>query len=203
MRRIVVAVVLVAVCTVGPPQVTEAQAAPCQRGTPEEKGQAAMPMLRYPWRDLGYAVEFLPGRPGYLGLTYPGQRRIVLFVRECQTVNSVAHVFGHEVGHAVDLEYNDAVRRVEWERIRGFHAPWFPCDGCSDYRSGAGDFAEVFAFLKATPHPFRSAVAGPPTVEQAAVLEPFFHPIPAPAPPPPPARRGLLGIPGLLAGGLL
>ena len=203
MRRIAIAVVLAAVCTVVPPQATEAQAASCAGGTPDEKGQAATARLRYPWRDLGYTVEFQPGRPGYLGLTYPGQRRIVLFVRECQTVDSVAHVFGHEVGHAVDVTYNDALRRLEWQRIRGFDAPWFPCDGCSDYRTGAGDFAEVFAFLKAPPGAFRSALAGRPTAEQAAVLEPFFHPVTAPAPPPVPPRRGLLGIPGLLAGGLM
>lgn len=177
-----------------------ARAAACERGTPGEKGEAAVSRLSYPWRDLGYSVEFHPGRTGYLGAAYTGERRIEIYVRDCQTVDSVANVFGHEVGHAVDDVHNDAARRVEWERLRGFVAPWYPCDLCSDYRSGAGDFAEVFAYLKAPRDRFRSQLAGPPSAAQASELERFFHPAP-PAPVPPP-RSGLpsSGLLDLLSG---
>ena len=188
------AMVVVALLWVGPRPMAVAGAAPCHRGAPSEKGQAALPLLSYPWRDLGYTVEFLPGRSGMLGLTYPDERRIEVYVRECQSVDSVAHVFGHEVGHAVDESFNDAGRRQEWQQIRGFQADWYTCSGCSDYRSGSGDFAEVFSLLKAPPDRFRSAVAGPPSPEQAAQLERFFHPAPPPQPAPPPPDRGILDI---------
>lgn len=192
---VVVATTLLAIGAVA--GTAPARAAACERGTPAEKGEAAVSRLSYPWRDLGYSVEFHPGRTGYLGAAYTGERRIEIYVRDCQTVDSVANVFGHEVGHAVDDVYNDAARRAEWERMRGFEAPWYPCDLCSDYRSGAGDFAEVFAYLKAPRDRFRSQLAGPPSAAQASELERFFHPAP-PAPLPPP-RSGLLDLlPGLL-----
>ncbi len=187
--------VVVAVLSVAPQRTAVAGAAACHRGTPAEKGEAAVPRLRYPWQDLGYTVRFLPGRSGLLGLTYPEERRIEVYVRDCQSVDSVAHVFGHEVGHAVDDRFNDTWRREEWQQIRGFRADWYTCSGCSDYHSGAGDFAEVFSLLKAPPDRFRSAVAGPPSPEQAGQLERFFHPVPPPetAPPPPP-DRGILDV---------
>lgn len=162
-----------------------AGAAPsCPGGTAFDKGQAALTMLRYPWGQLGYSIEFLDGRAGYLGATYEAERRIEIYVGRCQSVTSVAHVVGHEVGHAVDATYNDDHRRREWGRIRGFEAPWWPCHLCTDYGHGAGDFAEVFAYLKATPGHFRSKLAGPPSPGQAAELERFFHPSPVPAPEP-------------------
>jgi hypothetical protein len=199
-RRIAIAVFVVAVAAVGPPLAGAAHAAACPQASPQEKGAAALPRLRYPWRDLGYSVEFQPGRDRYLGMTYPGEHRIEIYVRSCQTVESVTHVVGHEVGHAVDATYNDAGRRQEWERIRGFSGEWFPCDGCSDYRAGAGDFAEVFSYLEAEPAGFRSLAAGPPSPEQAVELERFFHSTPAPEPVPPVPGRGLLNLPRLLPG---
>ena len=201
MRRVacVGAMVVLVVLSSGPRSMAAAGAATCERGTPAEKGEAALPRLSYPWQNLGYTVQFLPGRSGILGMTYPDERRIEVYVRECQSVDSVAHVFGHEIGHAVDDRFNDAGRRQEWKRIRGFEAEWYTCRGCSDYRTGSGDFAEVFSLLKAPPDRFRSAVAGPPSPEQAGQLERFFHPVPPPetaAPPPP--DRGILDLLGLL-----
>ncbi|HEX2062861.1 MAG TPA: hypothetical protein VHE80_00405 [Acidimicrobiales bacterium] len=168
-----------------------AGAAPsCPGGTPFGKGQAALDMLRYPWGQLGYSIQFLDGHPRYLGATYEEERRIEIFVGRCQSVTSVARVVGHEVGHAVDFTYNDGARRQEWARIRGFDAPWAACELCPDYTFGAGDFAEVFAYLKATPGQFRSKLAGPPSPAQAAELERFFHPSPLPVP----APRGPSGL---------
>ncbi len=200
MRRVPIAMVVAAVLLSTPQQVAVAQAATCVRGTPAQKGQAAIPMLAYPWHDLGYSVEFHPGRSGVLGLTYPDQRRIEVYVRDCQSIESVANVFAHEVGHAVDETFNDSVRREEWQRIRGYRAGWYACSGCSDYRFGSGDFAEVFAFLKAAGGRFRSAVAGPPSPEQAVQLERFFYPTPPAPPTPPEPPRGLLDILELIPG---
>jgi hypothetical protein len=172
-----------------------AGAAPsCPTGTPFDKGQAALAMIRYPWGQLGYSIEFLDGHPRYLGATYEMERRIEVYVGRCQSVTSVAHVVGHELGHAVDFTYNDGARRQEWARIRGFDAPWTACELCPDYGYGVGDFAEVFAYLKATPNHFRSKLAGPPSTAQAADLERFFQPRPPPAPAPPEAPSGLLEV---------
>ena len=200
MRRVAMAVVVVAVLLLAPQQASVAEAATCVRGTPAQKGQAAISMLAYPWQDLGYSVEFRPGRSGVLGLTYPDQRRIEVYVRDCQSVESVASVFGHEVGHAVDDTFNDGARREEWQLIRGFRADWYACSGCSDYVSGSGDFAEVFSFLKSASGRFRSAVAGPPSPEQAVLLERFFYPTPPDPPAPPEPPRGLLDILRLIPG---
>ncbi len=198
MRRVVFvsAMVVVAALSIAPSTTAVADAAPCERGTPREKGEAAVPRLGYPWPALGYSVEFLPGRAGLLGMTYPDERRIEVYVRDCQSVASVASVFGHEVGHAVDVTFNDAGRRQEWQEIRGFRADWHACSGCPDYRSGSGDFAEVFSYLKSSGGRFRSQAAGPPSPDQAVQLERFFHAAPAlqPAPPRPGGILDLLSL---------
>lgn len=176
------------------PQERALPASPCEHGTPDEKGQAALARIAYPWRDLGFEVVFRPGRRGYLGTTFVADRRIEVYVRTCQTVASVANVTGHELGHAVDVTYNTEARRDAWARARGFDpaAPWFGCSGCTDYETGAGDFAESFAWLKAPRAEFMSRMAPAPTDDQAPRLEPFFHPDPPPTTAAPSTtRRGL------------
>ncbi len=191
-RRLAVALAAAVLLVVPGLGADDAQARTrCEPGTPAEKGEAAASMLRYPWRDLGYTVEYRSGHPKYLGATYEHERRIEIYVGRCQTVASVAHVLGHEVGHAVDFAYNDGRRRLDWQAVRGFQAEWFACEYCPDYAYGSGDFAEVFSYLKASPTGFRSKLAGPPSPEQAAALERFFH---AEPPPPPPTPPGLLEI---------
>ncbi len=106
-------------------------------------------MISYPWLDRlpGWRIEFLTDGNGVRGLTYSVERRIEVFVRPDDTAWDVARVVAHELGHAVDLTYNDTGVRQRWREQRAIpdDAPWWPGSGAADFATGAGDFAECFA----------------------------------------------------------
>jgi hypothetical protein len=54
------------------------------------------------------------------------------------------------------------------------NTPWFGCNGCSDFNTPAGDFAETFAYLLLGPGNFSGKIASAPTGEQAVSLKTFF-----------------------------
>jgi len=63
-----------------------------------------------------------------------------------------------------------AGQRAAYLRARGVPgAAWAPDAGASDYRSGAGDFAEVFALCQAASSVYRSRLAPRPQ-DPCAVL---------------------------------
>lgn len=171
----------------------------------EERAYAALGGLDYPWQELGYDIRFQAyDDGGLIGLTDPHARTITVFVREQQSDHSLRVTIAHEIAHALDFETgNDAQRRGYLER-RDLAAstPWFPCARCSDYASGAGDWAEVFAYWLAGPGDFRSELAGPPSGETLEQLVPLFAPPsqrqravaaePSPSPSPSPTRRPLI-----------
>lgn len=156
----------------------------------EQRGQQALASLRYPWRELGYTIEFRDYSGGRLGSANSRTKHIVIYVKRGQSDQSLRVTIAHELGHALDFEHGTVRRRDDYRVIRRIdrHAAWYPCDGCTDYRSHAGDWSEVFAYWLAGPGDFRSQVAGPPTAEQLRRLEPLFAvPRPQPAPPPRPS----------------
>ena len=155
--------------------VLDADVAP---GFEQRRGQAALAMIPYPWQDLGFTVEFVPGRRGYLGLTFPDRRAIQVFVRAEHTVDQVAHVVAHELGHAIDLTHGTPERRAAFLAARGLPASqgWFTCDACTDYSTGAGDFAESFAAWATGAEHWRGQLAGPPADAQLAAIAPLFRP---------------------------
>lgn len=144
-------------------------------GWEQRWGQAALARISYPWRQLGYSVVFLPGEPGLLGKTIPSSHTIQIFVRQGETFDRMSHALAHELGHAVDLTYNNAGRRAQWRQLRGIDEslPWFLWGG-RDYASPAGDFAETFAYWQAGPSDYSDF--GPP--KDLAALVPFFSPSP-------------------------
>lgn len=143
----------------------------------ERRGWRALDSLDYPWRGLGYTVEFRESTGGTLGTANSRTRRIVVYVKRSQTHQSLRVTIAHELGHALDFEHATAERRREYRTVRELDqsARWFPCDRCSDYDSHAGDWAEVFATWLAGPGDFRSRVAGPPTGEELRRLSPLFR----------------------------
>lgn len=139
-------------------------------------GEAALGQIDYDFSDLGWTVDFLPGRPGYLGLAIGEERRIEIYVRSSHSVDDVAHTLAHELGHAVDLTYGTSYRRREYRRIRGLsiEGKWFGCDGCSDYSTPAGDFAEVFEYWLLGGGDYRSTLAGWPDSARLQELSHLF-----------------------------
>jgi hypothetical protein len=53
-------------------------------------------------------------------------------------------------------------------------AGWWACDACTDYATGAGDFAEVFAVSQLGPVDFRSEIGPPPDAATLTALAPLF-----------------------------
>jgi hypothetical protein len=148
-------------------------------GWQERMGAAALARLDYPWQRLGFRVEFLPGRSGYLGMTFPERRVIEMYVRDSESVDELARNTGHELGHALDWVQNTAASRGLYQEIRGIDPGrgWFACRGCTDLSTPAGDFAETFSYwLMAGAFPDRSLLAAAPDPVQLARLAPLFHP---------------------------
>jgi hypothetical protein len=94
--------------------------------------------------DVGYTVDYLPGRGGYRGLTIPSQRRIEMYVRADHDVDDVLRVLVHELGHAVSETCMDATDRATYDAVRGLRVGWYP--SAHGLASGTEDHAEVFAW---------------------------------------------------------
>lgn len=142
----------------------------------EQVGQQALAMIHYPIASTGYTVRFAGPRAGYYGLTYPDTRTIQIYVRPGEAASYVARIIAHELGHAVDKAFNTDARRAQWQQLRGTHAGWWPCDACTDFSTGAGDYAETFAWWLVRPLDYRSTLAPPPNGAQLQQLAPLFNP---------------------------
>ncbi len=134
----------------------------------------ALGQISYDWEDKlrGWSIHFHPPRTGYLGLTWPSERRIDVYVRSDQSTTFLAHVIAHEIGHAVDVTHNSGADRAAWQAARGIGwAPWWPTAYASDFSTGAGDFAEAFAFSQIGSYTyFRSNLGGDPTWSQRQLM---------------------------------
>lgn len=138
-----------------------------------ERGRWALDQISYPWQTKlpGWTVEFEDGRDGLFGLTLVDDKRIEIYVRDDQTDELLVHIVAHELGHAVDVTLNDGNERRAWQRVRGIEGePWWPDSAASDFRTGAGDFAESFAYWQAESDNFRSKLGPEPTADQLELL---------------------------------
>ena len=140
----------------------------------ERRGAQALAAISYDWRTElpGWTVEFQPERSGFFGLTYTSSKRIVVYVRASQSDAHLAHVVAHELGHAVDVTLNRTADRDRWQAERGFSATWWPGNGLNDFSTGAGDFAESFAYWQVGQQAglFHSRLAGLPDQGDRALL---------------------------------
>ncbi|MHB1137738.1 MAG: hypothetical protein ACYC2O_02200 [Microthrixaceae bacterium] len=142
---------------------------------------SALGLMIFDWQRAlpGWELRFLDGRAGYRGLTYPEERVIEVYVRGSDTPYTLAHVLAHELGHAIDVTWLDDADRRRWGAARGFAAgtPWFIESGGADFASGAGDFAESFAYWQVGPPAWFGELAPAPSVAELAVLvELVLHP---------------------------
>jgi hypothetical protein len=150
-------------------------------GTVEERGAAALALITYPWPRTGYSIVFTGPNDGLLGLTDPNSKRTTIYIRSTQSIKDIARVLAHEIGHTVDFTMTTDAERAEYRRIRGLdNRAWYPnCNGCSDYSSPVGDWAETFAYWLLGDGSFASQLAPKPTAAQLTALTPLFTADPA------------------------
>ena len=145
----------------------------------ERVGSAALQQLQGDWTSVWARcqISFGPGRPGYLGASDPKTDRIDIWIRPGQTPSQVAATIAHELGHMFDFLYMTPERRAQWYAMRNIpvNKPWYPCDMCSDYLLGAGDFAESVRWtFQGQSAKFMSKLGPPPTSEQQALIRRWF-----------------------------
>jgi hypothetical protein len=131
--------------------------------TRDAAGQVALALVSVQPQDVGYTIVFAPARPDLRGQVEPALRRITVFLDPDDASHRVAHDIAHELGHAFDNRYLDDTLRHGWLEARGTpDAAWWPGRQTSDYSTGAGDYAEVFALCHAPSPEFRSRLATRP-----------------------------------------
>lgn len=161
------------------PTTAGAPPAPARPLTRKEISDAALAMVKYPWKELGVHIAFLGPRAGYFGRAFPQANRIEMYVRPNETPTRLAYMLAHELGHIVDWRLNTPARRQAWRAARGIPASvsWFgnAFAGGDDLATPAGDFAETFAYWQIGPVDYKSRVGPPPTPEQLAALVPLFN----------------------------
>ncbi|HVF18815.1 MAG TPA: hypothetical protein VNA14_01045 [Mycobacteriales bacterium] len=148
-------------------------------GWESRRGETALALITYPWREMGWQITFHEARPGLLGLASEPDKHIYVFVRRSQSIRSLAFTISHEIGHAYDFTYGTGESHRRWRDLRGIprDVPWVGCGDCSDLETPAGDFAEVFAVWQVGPADYRSRMAPLPNADQLRVLsEEFWAP---------------------------
>jgi hypothetical protein len=157
-----------------------ARAAPRATSAPDEVGAEALTLLNYPWQQrLRVTIEFLGPRAGMRAYSHSfgnGSGLIEAYVRPGDSARLVALSVAHELGHLIDTTYLSDQDRAEWLRIRGRpDVAWWTCDGCTDFNTGSGDFAETFAAWQVGAFDYRSQVAPYPTADEMASLTRYFR----------------------------
>ena len=129
-------------------------------------------MLPFEWRNTlpGWEVRYRGSNSSFRGLTFPYDKVVEIYVRGGDTPESVAGILAHELGHAIDVTHFVASDRDDWLDARGIQSsPWWPSAYANDFQTGAGDFAEAFAYW-AVGDPSSSEIGGNPSAAQLDVL---------------------------------
>ena len=145
--------------------------------SPEEMGRLAEAELPFVWQQLlpEWNIVYKGENPSFRGLTYPYEKTIEMFIRPGDTPESVAGILAHEIAHAFDVEYMDDSDRSAWLEARQIDdAPWWPDAYARDFATGAGDFAESFAYW-AIADESSSELGGSPNAGQIALIESFLR----------------------------
>jgi hypothetical protein len=137
-------------------------------------------MVSFDWRTAlpGWTIQFVGPRPGLRGATFPQARVVQVYVRADESVPDIAHAFAHELGHAVDVTYLDDQDRAAFNVARGRPADfgWWVAPAADDFASGAGDWAECFAWtMTAGRGGFYSRLGPPPSAGVMALIGQLDH----------------------------
>jgi hypothetical protein len=165
--------------TARPPVARVTQAAPAPSNDPQARGEQALARINYPWQKFGYTISFEPGQPTYLGLTDSGTRVVHIYVRNNESLDTLARTIGHELGHVLDFTMTSDDERSQYIAIRGINATvdtWYGCNACEDYSTAAGDWAETFQYWLFGPGQYFSKMGPPPDANQLAQLGAIFAP---------------------------
>jgi len=84
----------------------------------------------------------------------------------------------HELGHVIDVTASTDATRQAYLAIRGIDPglTWFGCDGCNDFATPAGDFAETVGHALSSPgYRWKSELAPAPTAEQLAAVRALYR----------------------------
>lgn len=151
---------------------TDAAASVAEPGSPAALGAAAEALLPFDWQATlpGWTINYKPADQTFRGLTFPYEKSIDMYIRAGDTPESVAGILAHEIGHALDVTYLDGDDRADWLEARNASdTQWWPDAYATDFQTGAGDFAESFAWW-ATGDDSASQVGAEPTADQVAIL---------------------------------
>lgn len=130
--------------------------------------------IEFPWQERlpGWRIEFLPPREGFRGSTFPRRKVIEIYRRDDLTFDDYVHTTAHELGHAVDVTLLDDEDHELWNVVRGRDAgaDWWVASGADDFASGAGDWAECFAWSQHPQGRWYSELGLPPTADELAAM---------------------------------
>ena len=147
-------------------------------GWQQRRGEKALGSLLHPV-PTGVTVSFLPGRGDLKGMTYYDTHHVDVFVGTCAAESDtlLRHVVAHEMGHAWDSEHMTDQLRAEYLEARGIEAgtPWFGCNGCRDFATPAGDFAETYAQWQRGTSDSRTQISHPASASELSSLARFFQ----------------------------
>lgn len=144
-----------------------ASPSPCDYRCRGQRLWSSLPVSAPP----GWTVAFEPGRSGYLGMTYPSSRRIVIWMRDSKSDGFMSHVMLHEIGHAVDVDHLPDSEQSQWMSHRGLSGAWYDCPqgGCGDLATPAGDWAEAYGWCHGS-GVFESQIGRTPTDSECSAL---------------------------------
>jgi hypothetical protein len=147
-------------------------------GWQQRRGEQALASLLHAV-PAGVSISFLPGRGDLKGMTYYDTHHVDVYVGTCSTESDalLRHVVAHEMGHAWDSEHMTDELRAEYLDARGIPAgtSWFGCNGCRDFATPAGDFAETYAQWQRSSSDSRTQISHPASASELSSLARFFQ----------------------------
>lgn len=136
-------------------------------------GAQAEALLPFDWQAVlpEWTITYHETNREFRGLTFPYDQSIELYVRDDDSAATLSGILAHEIGHAIDVTHLDDRQRSRWQETRSIEeSQWWPDAYASDFETGAGDFAEAFAYW-AVRDPSASRIAHQPTSSQLIALE--------------------------------